>query len=486
MNVNFQLLDYTKLVDKTLYKVVQEICSILTKNGARPYLVGGCVRDALLGKKVFDFDIEVFGVHPEQIISILSPTFEILPQKCFLRKNSEFGVFKVKGSNVDISIPRSEVKIGDNHNDFDVQFLPLNCNIEEAANRRDFTINAIYFDVKRHELCDPYGGILDLRNKILKNIGEKFSEDPLRVLRAMQFISRFELIPTRDLIELSSSLSLCNISAERIFLEWKKLMLLGTKPSLGLQFLKKCGWIKFFPEIDALTYCDQDHRHHPEGNVFTHTCLAIDLFANDRLGIPSEDLTVGFATLCHDFGKPVTTTRDGNGIHHFGHDVAAVPFIDSFLSKMKAPKKLIQEVKLLVQHHMAIRDDHFDKLDEKSRKISLLKLSAKVGRLDRLIRVCIYDHHGRGGVWGDCNAPEYELKSLNLAKSMARQLGILDKMPEPIIKGRDLIKLGLIPSDAFSKILKATFEAQLNMIFYSYDEGMDFVKSLLVSGSKNF
>lgn len=467
-----------RLTDSRLFQAVNEICSVLISNGAHPYLVGGCVRDFLLKKKIFDFDIEVFGTSPENLINSLSPKFKLLPQKCFIRQCATFGVFKVEGFNIDLSIPRVEEKIGNKHNSFAITLLP-SCSVEQAANRRDFTINAIYFDIKNSALCDPCGGVNDLKNKILRNVSPRFSEDPLRVLRGMQFISRLELRPTDDLIKYAQKLSPHELSPERIFGEWKKFILLGKHPSLGLRFLKDCEWIQYFPEILALDTCDQDKYRHPEGNVFNHTGLALDLFANDKTGSSEEDLIVGFATLCHDFGKPFSTTSNETGIHHYGHDVAGILPMKKFLERMRAPNWLIAGVEPLVRYHMSLRGEQFETTVEKKRQSNLLKLANQVGRLDRLLRVCAYDQHGRGGVWGDPSTQEYRLPIIEWAKKAAKKLNVFDRPPAPIIRGRDLIKLGISPSPVFTKILNQVFEAQLNLEFTNYDEGLDYLYACL-------
>lgn len=475
MNIDLRLSSYESLVDNQLFHAISKICEILIKNGACPYFIGGCVRDALLNVFVSDFDVEVFGLNLEKISQLLEFDFHTIPQKCYLRGGISFEVLKIKGYNIDISVPRDEVKIGNKHSDFEINYLP-NCTIEQAASRRDFTINAIYFDVKNDKLHDPYDGVNDLRNKILRNVSERFCEDSLRVLRGMQFAGRFELTSTPELIDIASSLTPLEISPERIFSEWRKFILLSRKPSYGLKFLKECGWIKFFPEIDALIPCMQDEYKHPEGSVFRHTCLTLDLFAQDKTGINEDDLIVGFAMLCHDFGKPYTTTIDDKGIHHYEHDIVGVPLVRSFLERMRAPKQVVADVELLVLHHMSIRD--IFKLPD-GHEIALMKLANKIGRLDRLLRVCKYDSRGRGGVWGDPNSPEYQIPSIKLAQSIVEKLGILKNGPTPIIQGRDLINLGLQPSMQFKEILEKCFDAQLNLVFKDYNGGLKFLYSLL-------
>ncbi|MDR2435789.1 MAG: HD domain-containing protein [Puniceicoccales bacterium] len=463
---------YSTLAEPGLFSAANEICKLLIGRGGQPYFVGGCVRDALLNMPVSDFDIEVFGLAFGDIQSILAPKFAFTVQRCRLQNGASFGVIKISDFSVDISVPRTETRIGPKHTDFYIQQLG-ECDIAEAARRRDFTINAVYFDVRSNKLCDPYGGIWDIKNGILRNVSEKFSEDPLRVLRGMQFAARFDLVASESTIKLADALLPSELSPERVFCEWKKLILLGAKPSMGLRFLKRCGWVRFFPEIDALINCKQDPYRHPEGSVFEHICLALDLYAESRSGICEDDLVVGFAVLCHDFGKPQTTTSDARGIHHYGHDLAGVRLAKRFLENMLAPKRLIRDVETLVRYHMAPRDIFKQNAD---REAAVLRLANSVGRLDFLARICRYDGNGRGGCWGP---KQYKVQEAFWLEHVAKELGVFKNKPVPIILGRDLLALGLQPSPAFNKILRQCFEAQLNREFVNRDGGLLFLKNIL-------
>ncbi|MDR1255532.1 MAG: HD domain-containing protein [Puniceicoccales bacterium] len=464
--------NYSTLAEPKLLLATQKICALLIKRGGYPHFVGGCVRDALLNIPVADFDVEVFGLTFDHIQKILIPEFNFTVQKCGLQNGTSFCIIKISGFNIDISVPRMETQIGPKHTDFHIQQLEK-CDVAEAASRRDFTVNAIYFNVFSNEICDPHGGIRDLRDRILRNVSAKFSEDPLRVLRGMQFAARFGMVASDGVIELANELTPNELSPERVFCEWKKLIVFGVKLSMGLRFLKDCKWTQFFPEIDALIHCDQDPYHHPEGNVFEHTCLALDLYAADRTGSREDDLAVGFATLCHDFGKPQTATVDERGIHHYGHGAAGVLLLRKFLGSMRAPKRLISDVEVLVKHHMAVRDI-FKKVS--GREPALLRLANDVGRLDRLARLCKYDGNGRGGCWGP---EQYEVEEAFWLEKTASKLGVLQSKPAPIILGRDLLALGLPPSPKFSETLSLCFEAQLDMKFSNHGEGVKFLKNIL-------
>ena len=160
---------------------------------------------------------------------------------------------------------------------------------------------------------DPTGGIHDIQSQTLRHIGPAFKEDPLRVLRAMQFIARFNLKPHPNTLQICRSMRMEDLPPERLFEEWKKLLLQGSDLTAGLTFLKDCGWIKYFPEIEALIGCEQDPEWHPEGDVWVHTLHCLNAFAKERINDNWEDLVVGFAVLCHDLGKPLTTKIGEDG-----------------------------------------------------------------------------------------------------------------------------------------------------------------------------
>ncbi|MDR1401452.1 MAG: HD domain-containing protein [Puniceicoccales bacterium] len=435
----------------------------------KPYFVGGCVRDAILEIPLIDFDIEVFGSSLESIEKLLTRRFTVE------NTGKSFCVLKICEFPIDISIPRVEVKTGTRHTNFKVSSAE-NCDIRTAASRRDFTINSIYFDIANEKIIDEFGGIGDLKSGILRHSSEKFAEDQLRVLRGMQFAGRFKLKAARETIKLCRSLSIYDISRERIFSEWKKLMLRSTMPSLGLQFLRDCEWVKFFPEIESLVTCMQDRKTHPEGSVFDHTCLSLDVFAETKVNSQREDLIIGFATLCHDFGKPYVTTKDERGIHHYGHDKIGIKPAKNFLNSIGAPNSLIEAVLPLVRWHMSPRF-----LYERDRSDSgILHLANDVERIDRLLRLCHIDFAGRMG-WKDRYDEEIEKHSRNTAQ----RLGVFSNKPIPLIQGRHLLELGLSPSKRFSEILDTCFAAQLNCEFSDLPSGISHLQKIIQNNDQS-
>lgn len=450
-------------LNKKDYEACRWIGSAAAEMGGRAYLVGGCVRDGLLGVCPKDIDIEVYGLTPPQIEKMLSRRFR------FEMVGKSFGVWILKGFHIDVSVPRTERKTGQGHRAFDIECDPF-LSVEAACARRDFTINAMLCDCLTGEIIDPYCGRSDLKNKILRHTSGKFAEDPLRVLRAMQFIARFSLAPAPETVEICSKIPFENLAPERVFEEWKKLVLKGLKISDGLAFLRDCGWIKYFPELAKCVGCEQDPEWHPEGDVFAHTGFCMDYFAKTRTGDEREDLIVGLAVLCHDFGKPLCTTVGDDGkIHSYGHDILGVRPTRSFLERMTREKSLIEDVCVLVERHMAILDLWRSKAGDSA----IRRLARKVGRIDRLVRVDDADRNGRPPIEAE-ESPQGAWIS-----ERARELSVRDSAPKPILMGRHLISRGLKPSADFAKILSDAYEAQLDGAFADTDGALGWLDERL-------
>ncbi|MDR2735768.1 MAG: polynucleotide adenylyltransferase [Puniceicoccales bacterium] len=448
-----------ELVDLASTGKLRKVLSTLHSNGAKCYFVGGCVRDAILGEPITDLDLEVFNISSDVLSSILAKDHDI----DYVGKS--FGVIKIHGLDMDISVPRTEEKIGETHRTFSI-VERTDMDIAMAASRRDFTINALYFDLLSNQVIDRFDGLKDIKNKLLRHTSDKFAEDPLRVLRAMQFTARFDMTVAEETIEISRGLSCDNISCERILGEWKKLLLLGKTPSRGLRFLKACGWLRYFPEVSNLVGCEQDPILHPEGDVFEHVCLAMDYFPRVRSGDVFDDMVVGFALLCHDFGKPATMFRDKNGIHNHGHAKCGVAPARVFLERMRVPKRIVDQVLHLVEHHMDIRD--IVKSNDMDTDIRVL--ATQVERIDLLIKVSLCDTFRRVKIHGT---------NEELIQDRAKKLGVLYEKPTPLLLGRHLIDLGLVPGKNFSQLLDLAFEAQLNGKFFDEPGAIQFIKGFI-------
>ena len=441
----------------------EQVAKLLQAAGGHALLVGGCVRDGLLGIPAKDVDMEVYGLSAEQVERTLKKHFRLDTV------GRAFGVFIVKGHEIDIALPRRESKTGPKHTDFVVEGDPC-MSPEDAAARRDFTINAISFDPLSGQLLDPYDGVTDLHARRLRHVSAAFSEDPLRVLRGMQFIARFDLEAAPETIALCRKLSPEHLPAERLWEEWKKLLLKGLHVSKGLHFLQACEWLPYFPELEALVGCEQDPQWHPEGDVWVHTCHCLDTFARHRIGDQWEDLIVGLAVVCHDMGKPTTSYTDENGrIRSPRHDIEGVPFARSFLNRLTRQKKILEEVLPLVEQHMRPLALYRDGAGDSA----IRRLAARVKRVDRLTRVAFADKGGRPPIEID-DFPEgaWLLKK-------AAELAVQDSAPKPIMLGRHLVELGVKPGPQFGKILDRCYDAQLEGEFTDSESGRIYLKSIV-------
>ncbi len=451
-----------RIDDSELAEAVTTICTAVRRAGGRALVVGGSVRDAALGKTAQDIDIEVCRVSVAALQRLLAARFEIM------RVGEAFGVLKIRGLPLDVSLPRRESKIGLGHKGFEINSDP-SLSPEEAASRRDFTINALAYDPLTGEVIDPYNGMEDIDRRILRHTSEKFAEDPLRVLRGMQFAARFDLTPAEETVALCQTIEPEGLARERIYDEWKKLILLGVRPSQGLRFLEASGWIRYFPELAALQGCEQEQDWHPEGDVWVHTLLCMDAFAGARAGDEWEDVVVGFAVLCHDFGKPATTRFDRGRLRSLGHEEAGAEPTRSFLGRVSNHHALIEAVVPLVTHHLRPQQFYAASAGD----AAIRRLARNVERIDRLVRVAEADSRGRTGRETDSfPAGMWLLKR-------AHELAVADAAPEPIVKGRHLIALGLDPGPQFSPILAACYEAQLDGTFATLDEGIDFARTVI-------
>jgi tRNA nucleotidyltransferase (CCA-adding enzyme) len=341
--------------------------------------------------------------------------------------------------------------------------------IDEALARRDFTINAMAWDPDTLELRDPFNGRADLAAHVLRHASDRFTEDPLRVLRGMQLAARFELTPAPETVALCKTLSQDGQPNERLWEEWKKLLVQGIKPSLGLTFLRDTGWLRFYPELAALQGCEQDPVWHPEGDVWIHTLHCLDWFAGERTGLREDDLIVGLAILCHDFGKPLTTRTDGDRVTSRGHEQEGEQPTRRFLERLTNQDDLIGEVLPLVQCHLRPRALY----DARVSDSAVRRLARQVRRIDRLVRVARADHAGRPPKPFDgFPAGEWLL-------DRARKIHVETQAPTPIIMGRHLLELSVPPGPEMGRLLDDCYEAQLDGLFSTLEEGLTYARSQL-------
>ena len=424
----------------------------------RAYVVGGFLRDRLLGIDSKDVDVEVFGVSLDELAQRLAAIGRVD------LVGRSFGIVKwtlPSGSTYDVSIPRRDSKIGIGHRGFEVEFDP-GMAPRDAASRRDFTINALMLDLRTGELLDFFGGLGDLQRRVLRHVGPAFVEDPLRVLRAMQFVARFDLSVALETVALCREMvgTFDELSKERVREEWFKWAAQGTVPSRGLRFLADSGWLVHFPEIAALAETPQDPEWHPEGDVFVHTGHCLDRLVELpgwRAADRESRVVYSLAVLAHDFGKPETTHREvKRGVERIvspGHEAAGVLRAESFLERIDAPQAVVRRIAPLVREHLVGMQEMTP------RAIRRLARRLAPENIEGLAIVMTADAMGRPPL--PAVVPPHVVALLEAA----RREEVAAAAPVPVLLGRHLVELGLPPGPAIGALLEFVYDAQLDGAF---------------------
>jgi tRNA nucleotidyltransferase (CCA-adding enzyme) len=346
--------------------------------------------------------------------------------------------------------------------------------IDEAARRRDFTINAISWDPLTNEYVDPVGGRADLERRLLRAVDVRtFADDSLRALRAVQFAARFGFGLDAATSALCAAIRLDDLPPERVWGEVEKLLLQAERPSIGFALARDLGIIdQVLPEMVPLIGCEQEPDWHPEGDVWVHTLMVIDRARelNDDLSRPRL-ITVMLGAVCHDLGKPATTAFIDGRIRSLDHEQAGVVPALSLLDRLNMHTidgfDVRQQVIGLVAHHLKpgmfhkapnVGDGAFRRLAQKVD----LELLARLARADCL---------GRTGSF-DCSAMDWFL-------ARARSLGVEHRAPAPLLLGRHLLALGLPPGPRVGNVLKQVYEKQLDGEITSVEEGVDEAKRII-------
>ena len=448
--------------------------------GGRALLVGGCVRDELMNVEPSDWDLEIYGVEPSLVREILD---RFGPVNVV---GESFTVYKL-GTDLDVSLPRRERKVGRGHKGFVVEGDP-DMSVADAARRRDFTINAILMDPITNEIIDPFDGNDDIRRRLLRAVSaDTFPEDSLRVLRAAQFASRFQFAIDEDTVELCRGIDLSDLPAERIWGEIEKLLLRSSQPSIGLKWLLELRVIeKLFPEIARLVGVPQDPVWHPEGDVFVHTLLVVDIARQQIDDLPyAKQVTVMLAALAHDFGKPSTTKFQDGHWRSLGHAEAGMGATERFLDRLNIHTledyNVRQQVVALVKDHLK-PGEFFKKRDEVGE--GAFRRLARRCEPELLYRVARADSLGRNAEW----VPRenwFDDAAQGWFIERARELHVDSGPPAPILLGRHLLEMGLTPGVRIGEITNAVYEMQLDGQVRSLEEARDAAKAILDRDSRN-
>lgn len=418
------MIDYPKILDKIFDK--------LESNDASSVIIGGYIRDFLLDIESKDIDIEVYGINSyNQLEKILQEFGNV----CTVGKS--FGVCKLflDDLDLDFTLPRIDNHISSGHKGFEVCLDP-HLDFIRATSRRDFTINAIGYDVKKKKILDPFNGREDLQNKILRAVDQKtFTEDPLRVMRALQFTARFELHLHPTLFTLCHEMilkrMLHELPKERIFEELKKLLLQSRKPSIGFILLQDLGAFLYFDEFSRITeqsYAQMLHK--------------LDRLAEIKDKSEESGLILFLAILV----QPLHPKEVAQG----------------FLQKLTAQKDILEGVSTVLKHQALIYD-----LKDLS-DTAIFELAAK-------IEIRLYILFCKATL--PLDSKEYKL--LNPLAQKAKKLGVYTQALKALVLGRDIISLGYTPSKRFKKILEDAYIAQMQGAFHSHKEALTWLENYL-------
>lgn len=445
------------------------IASAVRDAGGRALAVGGFVRDRVLrlrsasagqvGHASKDLDLEVFGIAQDALLPLLRSLGRVEPV------GQAFPVYKLGA--IDVALPRRESKTGRGHKGFTVEGDP-SMPFEEAASRRDFTINAIAWDPLTGEYLDPFNGRRDLELRVLRIVDPgTFADDSLRVLRALQFAARFELTLDPETARICASIPLDDLPAERVWGEFEKLLLQAERPSIGFALARELGVIRqLLPEMEPLYECPQDPEWHPEGNVWIHTLMVIDQARKLNADLDRPRLAaVMLGAVCHDLGKPLTTAIIDGRVKSPGHEAAGVEATTRILDRLNVHTldgfDVRAQVLGLVTEHL--RPSAFYKAKDTVTDGAFRRLAQKVD-LELLVRFARADCHGRTGTF-DCSAMDWFIER-------ARSLGVEHRPPAPILMGRHLIELGVAPGPRMGEILRAVYELQLDGVVTTLDDAI--------------
>lgn len=423
----------------------RETAQLVSHYGGRAYFVGGYVRDLFMGRKNKDIDIEIHGISEADIGKILMSLGKVM------EIGKSFGIYGLKGYNLDIALPRRERATGKGHRDFDVE-VNSHLGTLNAAMRRDFTINALMQDILTGEIIDHFGGRSDLEKGIIRHVNNKsFSEDPLRVLRAAQFAARFSFAVSEDTIKLCRNIDLTALPKERILSELSKALLKSDRPSVFFEVLRSMDKLDdYFPELKELIGIEQNPVHHAEGDAWTHTMMVLDEAASlkDKTQNP---LWFMLSALCHDFGKAVTTQSIDGVIHAYGHETAGLPIAERFIKRLTNETALIRYVLSLCEYHMKPRVLYKNNSSVKSTN----KMFDSVADTAGLIYIAEADNRGK--------LPR-ETDEAGLSFLLEREQIYLKTMEKPHVTGKDLIDAGLVPDEVFKDILGYAHKLRLALV----------------------
>lgn len=434
--------------DKGAERIEVRIAEQVRAAGGTTYYVGGPVRDRLMAAadakeaEAGDVDIEVHGISPEELQKILAGIGEPLSF------GKSFGVYSLRGWDIDIAMPRRERATGTGHKDFEIFVDPF-LGTREAARRRDFTINALMEDVLTGEIIDHFGGVADIQNKMIRHVDDRtFPEDPLRVLRAAQFAARFGFTIAEETMELCRGIDISTLSRERVETEMKKALLKAERPSVFFESLREMDQLEIWmPELAKTIGIEQDPVYHPEGDVWTHTMEVLDRAAQYRDKVP-DPYAFMLLALTHDMGKVITTEEINGRIHAYGHEIEGLELVEPFLERLVSGRDVIRYVLNMVPLHMRPNVAAYSKPSLKSTN----RLFDAAAEPEDLIYFAFADRPVFAGTEAFSGDGDFLFDRLEQYR---------ETMAKPHVTGQDLVDAGFEPGEYFTDVLNYAHKLRL-------------------------
>lgn len=428
------------------------IAGVLKQAGFQAFLVGGCVRDVLLGREPKDFDVATDAA-PEQVLRLFPKANRV---------GAHFGVVLVRegGEQVEVATFRSDHAYADGRHPGHVEF---ETDPKADVRRRDFTINALLMDPVSGEVIDYVGGRRDLADGVVRAIGDaerRFEEDHLRMLRAVRFAARFgfSVAPATMAAIQRLHAKIARVSAERVRDEIVRILIEGGARR-GFELLDESGLLNdILPEISAMKGVEQPPEYHPEGDVWTHTMMMLD-----GLRKPSPVLAMG--VLLHDVGKPGTFHRAPDRIRFDGHVELGVQLTNNIMRRLKFSNADCEQAVALVANHMRFKD------------VPRMKEST----LKRFLRLDGFDEHLEMHRL-DVTYSNGNLETYEFVARKASELAPEEIKPPRLVSGQDLIEAGYTPGPRFSEILQMVEDAQLEGAIHTNEEALALVRSRFPTG----
>ena len=432
-----------------LFDTAKSIVERLRASGHKAFFVGGCVRDTVMKIPPQEYDITT-SASPEQIMAIFPRNVPV---------GANFGVvLVVEGEHkFEVATFRKDENYTDGRHPDRVIYSH---DEGEDVTRRDFTINGMLYDPTSEEVIDYVGGMEDLKRQIIRTIGDpfdRFNEDKLRMIRAVRFGARFGYQLEKDTVQAIKTLAplIPQVSAERIRDELVKITS-QKNPGLGLRLLRETGLLfHILPEVDEMYGVPQPPEFHPEGDVFTHTCLVLDRLLEITDGDLSPELAIG--ALLHDVGKPPTLTVSDR-IRFNGHDRVGAEMAKKICKRLKFSNKQIETITALVMEHLRFKDVR----------------QMRESTLKRFLAMPDFEEHLILHL-ADCLASHGSTEAYDFVKKKLEEFEQEEIKPKPILSGYDLMEMGYRPGPIFSEILDALEEAQLEGMVKEKEEAKRFV-----------